>query len=544
MSGTCIPLATSRQCSQWRDYSILAQTDTPFSTLEEFDAFIESRQNTNSIPQFQEAYGCPGWQGSGLRYHTTTYCGMFVWAASARCNPTGIAITTCRSSADAFFQSANILFTNPEICSTTPSPQQELSRVELLNTVQNFVNALPVDDPLSPTPPTDVCILANSDVPAELQTCGFYEAPAADAFCAANPLQACCRNVPGFVPPEQPVVSTSTSAAAARTSTSAPAAASSTTSFRPIVGFSSTTSSSSTATNTQASTSNSTAATDQKILGLSLPIFIGALVGGTVVIIALVVGLVLCARRRKGGKSRASSMVYNNAGNAKLTPPGGAFGAPPPEKFATSPSEQGQSDVGYADRGFQEFAGQQGAPMSGGYNASSPGNNDMMYENGNGGMRIAGAAAGGAALSRGAAAAAVAAQNGDNGETMEAVFNYVPNLSDEIYLYVGDPVIVKCQFDDGWGYGFNMTTQQEGAFPLACVAPYGTNESGQRNTLGGESVNFPVANNATGGADPSRSSFTIRQRQSSMFGPPPGFRETMYTDAGPEMGNGGGFQGR
>ncbi|KAI8915338.1 hypothetical protein DFJ77DRAFT_424094, partial [Powellomyces hirtus] len=57
-------------------------------------------------------------------------------------------------------------------------------------------------------------------------------------------------------------------------------------------------------------------------------------------------------------------------------------------------------------------------------------------------------------------------------ETMEVLYNYVPNLVDEIYLYIGDPVIVKCKFDDGWGYGFNMTTKQEGSFPLACVAPY------------------------------------------------------------------------
>ncbi|KAI8825013.1 uncharacterized protein EV422DRAFT_488545, partial [Fimicolochytrium jonesii] len=59
-------------------------------------------------------------------------------------------------------------------------------------------------------------------------------------------------------------------------------------------------------------------------------------------------------------------------------------------------------------------------------------------------------------------------------ETMEVVYNYVPNLADEIYLYIGDPVIVKCKFDDGWGYGFNMTTKQEGSFPLACVDTYGT----------------------------------------------------------------------
>lgn len=35
-------------------------------------------------------------------------------------------------------------------------------------------------------------------------------------------------------------------------------------------------------------------------------------------------------------------------------------------------------------------------------------------------------------------------------ETMQVLYNYVPNLQDEIYLYVGDPVVVKSKFDDGW----------------------------------------------------------------------------------------------
>jgi SH3 domain len=54
-------------------------------------------------------------------------------------------------------------------------------------------------------------------------------------------------------------------------------------------------------------------------------------------------------------------------------------------------------------------------------------------------------------------------------ETYEVIYNYVPNLSDEVYLYVGDKIIVKCKFDDGWALGYNMSTKQEGSFPMACV---------------------------------------------------------------------------
>ena len=79
-------------------------------------------------------------------------------------------------------------------------------------------------------------------------------------------------------------------------------------------------------------------------------------------------------------------------------------------------------------------------------------------------------------------------------ETYQVVYNYVPNLSDEIYLYVGDKVIVKTKFDDGWSSGYNMTTKQEGSFPLACVDVY----QGTRSTPHGQSY--------------------ISQRMSSLYG--------------------------
>ena len=63
-------------------------------------------------------------------------------------------------------------------------------------------------------------------------------------------------------------------------------------------------------------------------------------------------------------------------------------------------------------------------------------------------------------------------------ETMQVIYNYVPNLSDEVYLYVGDPVLVKAKFDDGWALGYNMTTKQEGSFPLACVGPFNNGQRG------------------------------------------------------------------
>ena len=60
------------------------------------------------------------------------------------------------------------------------------------------------------------------------------------------------------------------------------------------------------------------------------------------------------------------------------------------------------------------------------------------------------------------------------GDVQPVLYNYVPNLSDEIYLYTGDEIEILKRFDDGWAYGKNLTTLQTGSFPLACIE--GNNE--------------------------------------------------------------------
>ena len=69
------------------------------------------------------------------------------------------------------------------------------------------------------------------------------------------------------------------------------------------------------------------------------------------------------------------------------------------------------------------------------------------------------------------AAAKVPEEQVQVAETMQVLYEYTANLFDEMTLNVGDNIIVKCKFDDGWAFGFNMNTKHEGSFPLACVAP-------------------------------------------------------------------------
>jgi len=51
---------------------------------------------------------------------------------------------------------------------------------------------------------------------------------------------------------------------------------------------------------------------------------------------------------------------------------------------------------------------------------------------------------------------------------------YIPKINDEIQLNVGDIVKIKEIFDDGWAYGTNISTDCEGALPLACCTEYRT----------------------------------------------------------------------
>ncbi|KAI9319884.1 hypothetical protein BX666DRAFT_1917106 [Dichotomocladium elegans] len=53
-----------------------------------------------------------------------------------------------------------------------------------------------------------------------------------------------------------------------------------------------------------------------------------------------------------------------------------------------------------------------------------------------------------------------------------AIHMYPPQQQDEVMLHPGDILMVIMQFDDGWGFGYNLSTGQKGALPMICVAPF------------------------------------------------------------------------
>ncbi|KAI9352507.1 hypothetical protein DFJ73DRAFT_347858 [Zopfochytrium polystomum] len=558
VDAQCFTLTGSTTCPDWSAYQVFfGNGESPFTdaSVASFDSFMSQQADNQeqAITLFQKTYDCPGFTGTGLRYHITTLCGLYVDTASINkgCNAGVKPTSTCSTSAKAFLASAQKLFADSTVCNQNPSSDIAKERNSLAETVNTLVSHLGDN--------TGNCVSSASGS-SEGSNCGFYDNGAAINYCNGSPTDSCCGNVSGFTAP-------SSASSASSTSTSSPAAA--TTSTKAAVVTSATTKSavSSPSPTQQATTSDATTST---ILGLAQPTFIGAVGGGLAVIVAVIVAVVIHVRRKSvQGQNRKSIRLESVDNERSMTP----------SKF-----NQTSSSNGFA--GWNNGAGPEGQQsgmqdMNGGGMYKSGNFNDNYNNFGNGIMSPqfqqqpplqapqpsqpflaaapltgafanpngpnpgASAPAGGIPLPPGLpAAGAPEADPNAPPETMEVVFNYVPNLSDEIYLYVGDPVLVKCKFDDGWGYGFNMTTKMEGSFPLACVAPYLT-ESADGGAGGAGGAGGGAGNRGDfwidgAGARVERASFSIRQRGSSMYGPPAGFAGFGNGAEGADNNGGGG----
>ncbi|KAJ3126387.1 hypothetical protein HK098_007585 [Nowakowskiella sp. JEL0407] len=57
------------------------------------------------------------------------------------------------------------------------------------------------------------------------------------------------------------------------------------------------------------------------------------------------------------------------------------------------------------------------------------------------------------------------------GKIVHAHTSYHPQNSDEMSLKPGDAIFVRHIYGDGWGYGYNVRTQEEGSFPASLIIP-------------------------------------------------------------------------
>ncbi|KAI8618261.1 hypothetical protein BC830DRAFT_964559 [Chytriomyces sp. MP71] len=91
-----------------------------------------------------------------------------------------------------------------------------------------------------------------------------------------------------------------------------------------------------------------------------------------------------------------------------------------------------------------------------------------------------------------------------------AVYDYAPAQSDELEAFVGDKIIIKTEFDDGWAFGFNTRSRKEGHFPLDILDKYA-----QQNQAFGQNGGPSV----------------YSKRASSMYGPQGGQQSVYGTDS-------------
>ncbi|KAG0301199.1 hypothetical protein BGZ98_008553 [Dissophora globulifera] len=76
----------------------------------------------------------------------------------------------------------------------------------------------------------------------------------------------------------------------------------------------------------------------------------------------------------------------------------------------------------------------------------------------------------GAVVAGGAVAGAAAGREATGKQSYcQVLYPYQASMADELDLTPGDIVNVQRVFDDGWAVGVNMSTSNEGAFPVVCV---------------------------------------------------------------------------
>ncbi|KAJ3183799.1 hypothetical protein HDU87_005915 [Geranomyces variabilis] len=471
----CFSLAGSTACQPWAAYSIQPQAPL-YTDLATFQTYIQSMadNSTTYTQTFRTVNQCPGYNGGGLRYHVSFLCGMIVDADTANgfCNTNPAATPPpklCLSSGRAAMDSLSAVLADRTVCPVARS--MPLAMTTYQASLVSDTNCVP-------------------GILEEWTMCGFWANAATTAYCAApGRADQCCAAYTARLAGTPVVLPTSLTPVAPAPVASGGAGAPGA-SLGPAAGTGSTTPSTpSPASASGAAQPSANPAPGGATAGAqaaqafasssygtpTTPIIIGAAAVALIAILAVIFAVVYARRRRSGrapdGFMNASS---SSSREGSLKYKQNMSGAP---RAAITPTYSGNDrySASNADDSLNRFG-------NSGETAYGNPNSDRVP------LAMASQAAPQSSAaqpmldpSAAAAMLGVEAAKEDVGEpiqiaeTMEVMYNYVPNLVDEIYLYIGDPVIVKCKFDDGWGFGFNMTTKQEGSFPLACVAPYNSN---------------------------------------------------------------------
>ncbi|KAJ3340706.1 C-Jun-amino-terminal kinase-interacting protein 2 [Entophlyctis luteolus] len=424
---TCLLLSGSAECSDFADLYAYIQEDLSISSVASFDAYIKSGvsvdRNSYGFGQSMRltadpGFGCPNWDGTGIRYHQSALCAAFVangflfgvnGTSTSPCNSNSSPpLSYCKSIMAAFTTSFSNIISNSSIC---PSPTTTATSY-----LQFFAQAT------SYLSTASTCTLGLS---VDRSQCGFLTTAEDTKYCGTSTGKSdlCCSSLlqPSLVGGGIAQISTTAAQTDANQSDSSSLSSSTSSSSNP----------------------------------LSLATIIGA--AGTVVFLMLSTFVcIFCKKRRRSSHLEISEDNDVNiqdinpiqSGNSKMQQSTvGGSGSPMAKQFSIDQSLAGLQKM-RSDK-----------PIGTGSDYVSTSTYSSLKR----------------PMSSGK-------------DTHAAVYNYFANMPDELSVNLGDMVILKSQYDDGWGYGFNTRSLKEGFFPLGVLSGFGSVANGSTYTASIESL--------------------------------------------------------
>ncbi|KAJ3198876.1 hypothetical protein HDU82_000911 [Entophlyctis luteolus] len=405
------------------------QANMSISSVASFDTYVKNGVSVDpdtsgfgeSMRQTADpGFGCPNWNGTGIRYHQSALCAAlvangFLFGANGTTSPCNSAseapLSYCKSIMTAFTTSFDNIISNSSIC---PSPTATAtSYLQFFAQTTSYLST------------SSTCTLGLS---VDRSQCGFLTAAEDTAYCATTGGKddLCCSSLlqPGLV--GGGTVQATSSLVSTQTATNQGDSSSTTSSSNPA---------------------------------LSLPTIIGT--AGAVAFLMISTFICICCKKRRSKSHFELSEELNiqeinhtHSANSKIQQPSVVSGA----TMGMQVSIDKQSSGGVQSMRSGGFDDQTGI-VGGFMNASASGTSAFKRP-----------------VSSGK-------------DTHAVVYNYFANMPDELSVSLGDMIILKSQYDDGWGYGFNTRSLKEGFFPLGVLSGFGPVANGSTYTASIASLN-------------------------------------------------------
>ncbi|KAJ3076994.1 hypothetical protein HK102_005318 [Quaeritorhiza haematococci] len=462
--GACFTIENSQEAPELNGLSILGFVPD-YTDTASFDTYLRARRDDSPayIESFRTSFDCPGWNGTQQRFHMSFFTSLLVFISrpeiGGRCPGQQQWAPLCPQSCTEARNALTSIFNNPAFCSQTPSPTGVSNRTTTLATYESYCNTLTGiaagQFPQNPnagqvTPNVNPTCLQG--LSSEVRTCGFVQFADATEFCRVNGAEQCCRNLPA-APPGAPEGTPANKEGANKEGANKEGANKEGANKEGGVVAE--------GANKEGANKEGVregaireGATVAPAAGNNAVLIIGVILG----IVALaVVGAVFAVRRKKakeGALLAARARALNAAGmqqyNQTLMRSEKAALA---SQYNTTSRAGAVSHIDAEGTGTAALAAvaKAEAAFQGGYKSATP---SVNYGN---------------APPVTPLPALPTASGEDASERWKVVHVYVPTLTDEIELNYGDDVNVTERFDDGWAFGTNVTINQTGAFPLACV---------------------------------------------------------------------------